>query len=529
MPMPVAFNPMPRRRALWPALAALALAGCGAAAHDPQAMLRDGNAAVARNDWHAAADLLRPVTDDAQTDPRLQWLAGRVALEQGDADRAVQLLGAVLRAAPGALPADQAAQVRPLLARAQLAQGNAARALETLGNGEPADAEAAAVKVRALAQSGNPGGAMALLDHALGQWPQAVDLDLLDALRAAAAGHADRADAIARDLLARAPGDFDVAVFAGQRALAAQRLDEAARDFDRANHLRPDHQAPMLGLAGVARARGDHAGEVRWIDRARHADAGNLAVALYAAQLALDAGHADQAAQILAPFATKPNGNNALRLLAGLTFAQVGRKEEAIDQLNAFLLHGGEDGRARFALAVLLTQRGDQAGAWRALKPLAQAANATAPTLQLAAALARATHDGDAAGYAARAAAAAAPNPDAPALAEAQAAIKRHDWAGADAIYTRLLANPHGNPAMLTNNAAFVKIELGQPAAAVPLARKALAQSGQDPLVMDTLGWALFKAGGARDEAVQLLQAAAAALPGNANVQAHLAQARSAG
>ena len=114
-------------------------------------------------------------------------------------------------------------------------------------------------------------------------------------------------------------------------------------------------------------------------------------------------------------------------------------------------------------------------------------------------------------------------------IAEAQAAIKRHDWAGADAIYTRLLANPHGNPAMLTNNAAFVKIELGQPAAAVPLARKALAQSGNDPLVMDTLGWALFKAGGARDEAVQLLQAAAAALPGNASVQAHLAQARSAG
>lgn len=507
------------------ACALIALAGCTGKHADPQAMARDAHAALARNDWHAAYVALADVGADAGTDPALQVLAARVALEQGDAQRAVLLFEAAGRAPQGALARDDAAALRPLLARAQLALGNPSRALETLGSAEPADPVSAAVKVRALAQSDNAKSAVDLLDRALARWPQSVDLGLLDGVRSAALGDTARADTIARDLLARAPDDFEVVVFAGQRAVVAGRIDEAARIFADANRLRPDHQVPMLGLAAVARARGDKAGEAKWIDRARHAAAGDLAVALYAAQLALDAGHAEDAVHILAPLANKPNGSNALRLLAGLADAQAGHKDDAIDQLTAFLLHGGEDGRARFALAVLLAERGDRTGAWHALKPLAQSANAAPAPLKLAASLAAAVHDPLAPALAQRAAAQAAPDPDAAAMVQAQAAIARKDWAAADAIYARVLAAPRTNLPLLLNNAAYVKIELGQAAAAVPLARRALAAAPDDAVVLDTLGWALVKSGGDRSEALNLLQRAQSLQPSNPSIRAHLAEA----
>lgn len=510
------------------ALATLALAlpaGCGSQGADPATAARDAQAALAHNDWHQADTLLKAATRDGHGDPGLQLLAARVALEQGDAGRAALLLEAVTRAAPDALPADEAAQVRPLLAKAQLAQGNAAAALQVIGPDEPADPVSAAVKVRALVRADNTQPGMALLDRALAGWPASPDLKVLDGVRAMARGDRTRADAIATDLLAHAPEDFEAVVFAGQVALGEGRARDAQDIFTRANHLRPDHQVPMLALAGLARSASNHAEEMTWLDRARKAAPGDVWIALYGAQIAFDSGHADEAARLLTPFADKPNANNALRLLAGLAFAQVGRKEDAINQLNAYVLHGGDDGRARFALAVMLTQKGDPGAAWRALKPLAMTANAGAAPLQLAARLAAANHDPAAADLAARAAATPAVDPDAAAMTEAQTAIRAHDWAHADAVYAQMLATAHAHSAIAYNNAAYVRIELGRAGDAVPLARKALALAPDDPVTIDTLGLALLRSGTGKGEATTLLQRAAQLRPGDADIRAHLAEA----
>lgn len=504
---------------------ALAAAACGRHDRDPADILREANADIARNDWHAADALLKGATRGGAGDPAMQFLAARVALETGDAQRASLLLEAVQRAGAGALPADAAASVRPLLARAELAGGNVAAALRTIGPDDPADPVSAAVKIRALARADNAGPAMALLDKALQRWPAAPDLVLLDGLRAAGQGDTARADRIAADLAKSAPEDFEAVVFRGQLAFGEGREAEARECFVHANRLRPDHQVPMLALAGLAHRAGDLAGEKDWLGRARKAAPADMWVALYTAQVALDSGHAEDAARLLTPYADKPNGNNALRLLAGLAFAQVGRKEDAINQLNAYILHRGDDGRARFALAVLLSQKGNVAQAWTVLKPLAMAANAAPAALLLGAKLAEANHDATAPALAARAAAAGKPDPVAAAMADAQAAIRAKDWAKADAIYAQVLARPGPASVIACNNAAYVKIELGHAAEAVPLARKALALAPDDPVAMDTLGLALLRTGSGHDEAVRLLKAAASRQPANPDIRAHLAEA----
>ena len=507
------------------ASAMLLTAGCGHSQRDPADTLKEANAALARNDWHGADAVLKAATRDGGGNPALQVLAARVALEQGDAARAAMLLQAVQRDGAAELPADTAASLRPLLAKALMAEGNGAAALETIGSDDPGDPVSAAVKVRALSLAGNGGPAMALLDKALVRWPQATDLLVLDGLRASAAGNRARADAVGGALAAQAPDDFEAVLFTGQLALSEGRKDDARAIFARANRLRPDHQVPMLALAGLARAAGDSAGERNWLNRARQAAPGDVWIALYLAQLALDAGHADEAARLLSPFADKPNGNNALRLLAGLSFAQVGRKEDAINQLNAYVLHGGDDGRARFALAVLLSEKGNVSEAWTVLKPLAMTANAAPAPLQLAARLAAANRDAAAPALAARAAAANRPDPAAAAMVDAQAAIRAKDWARADAIYARVLAQPGPATAIAYNNAAFVKIELGHAADAVALARKALALAPDDAVTMDTLGLALLRAQTGHDEAVRLLREAARRQPANPEIRAHLAEA----
>jgi Tfp pilus assembly protein PilF len=219
-------------------------------------------------------------------------------------------------------------------------------------------------------------------------------------------------------------------------------------------------------------------------------------------------------------------------MLKGLTNAQLGRRDIAIEQLSDYLAHGGDDSRARLALAVMLTKRsdtkqGDLAKAWQTLKPLADSANATMAPLQLAAALAAANHDPAAAGYAARAVGLS--HDDAHDLAAANAAINVGDWRHADAIYTRLLSGTpgtSGNRVLLLNNAAYAKINLGDASGAVALARQAAALAPDDPIVLDTLGWALIKAGGAGEEAKRLLTRAASLQPGNATIRQHLLAAQ---
>lgn len=503
------------------------MAGCSGHNGNSQGGYQDAVDAVSHNDYATADKILKQALQDNHQDSRALLLAGKVALEVGDAQRAASLLEELAQRDAKANPPQYTAQIRPLLAKAQLDLNNLPGALHTLGNDYMADPVSCAVEVRALSAAAEYARAIDVLDKGLAAFPHAVDLQVLDGLRAQALGHTDHADAIAAEILKAAPDDINALIYAGQLALSEHRMEDAKRIFSHAHDLRPGHQTPILALASIARDTGDTAAEKQWVDLARQKGATSPAMAGFAAELALQSDHADEADKILTHVGELGPVGSPLRLIKGLTDAKLNRQSQAIDELSAYLSHGGNDDRARLALAVLLTQKGDKARAWQALKPLADAANATEAPLQLAVVLANATHDPGLAGYTARLAALKQDNPRA--MTEAGAAINAGDWHKADAIYTQLLASGQGNRVIMLNNAAYVKINLGDAAGAVTLARQATALAPNDPIVMDTLGWALFKSAGATSEATQLLARAAGMQPGNATIRQHLVAAQAAG
>ena len=506
-------------------IALLITTGCSGKgnADVPTGTFQDATAAVARNDYDGAAKALRAVLIASPNDKEALFLAGRVSLESGDAYGALNALGRV-----SGDPA-YTAKARPLLAKAYLAAGQPDQALKLLGEGPFTDPLSYSVATAASAATGNFKMTEAMLDKGLAQFPQAPELLALDGMRAVAFGNNEKAATIAAGLRKSAPDNFDAMLFVGQFALERRQFDVATEAFTHLHQLRPHHQAAMLGLATVARARGDDAGARNWIGQARKAAPDNAMVAMAAAELALAAGNGNEALKILGDAGDQLDRFPRLGLLKGMANTKVGNNDAAIAQLTAFFARGSEDPRGRLALAALQAQAGDKISAWMTLKPLAKVPNAPPEALRLAADLAAANHDPAAAQYAQRAAGAGHADPDSKAMLAADAAIRAGKWHDADAIYTRVLANPQTNQAVLLNNAAYVKIELGTPAAAVPLARRAMGLAPNDPTVLDTLGWALFKSAGASAEVRDLLSRASKLSPDNSTISQHLAAVASHG
>jgi predicted Zn-dependent protease len=154
---------------------------------------------------------------------------------------------------------------------------------------------------------------------------------------------------------------------------------------------------------------------------------------------------------------------------------------------------------------------------------MADSANAGVPALQFSAQLASELKLAKAPLYSARAAALKS-DPNAKAMTAADAAIRAGDWKKADELYAQLLTRGESaTNIILLNNAANARLELGDVATAVSLARKAQAAAANDPVVLDTLAWALFKQDGASPEVISLVERAMQELPNDPDVRRHYA------
>jgi Flp pilus assembly protein TadD len=85
-----------------------------------------------------------------------------------------------------------------------------------------------------------------------------------------------------------------------------------------------------------------------------------------------------------------------------------------------------------------------------------------------------------------------------------------------------LRTHPATTNVILLNNAASVLIEQERASEAIPLARRAITLAPKDPIVLDTLGWALFKSGSSLAEAKSLVRQAAKTMPGNQEISEHV-------
>jgi len=491
----------------------LATAGC---AGDSVPESDKAEAALNKGDIAAAQIHIRNALKAGPANQALVFLNGRIALEAGNPELAKAEFRKLLS------DAQYGPRATPMLAKALLMLGQGREALQVLGEGKPSSDQAYAVAVAAHLLQGQSDRANSLLDEGLITYPKSPDLIVLDGTRALQNGKIDQAQAQAARALELAPSDINALLFAGRVAMQQRNFAEAVRRFDAVLALRPKHQTALLGKAAIAYDQGKRAeAEAMLKDAADQLGGGSRAINFFLAQLAYDAGDTDKANQILQSMGELKEFP-AAAMLSGLVAAKRGQNELAIAQLRRFLASGGEDGRARFVLAGTLHKIGSTQEAWQVLQPLADAANANNETLRLAALLTGTLKLPAAASYQARGAALAKGDPLAREMLAADQAIRAGDWAKAGTTYAGLLnAHPDTTNVILLNNAASVLIEQGRAAEAVPLARRALALAPKDPIVADTLGWALFKSGGSAEEAKALIQQAVQTMPGNPEIAEH--------
>ncbi len=490
-----------------------ALAGCSvdsvSESHKAQAALNQGDIATAQ--IH-----IRNAMQGDVTNQEMHFLNAQIALEAGNPELAKSEFRKLLND-PGYAP-----RAVPLLAKALLMLGQAREALQVLGDGKPASDLAFAGAVSAHLLMGQSDRANTLLGEGLIAFPKSPDLLVLDGTRALQNGDRNHATAQAARAVELAPKDINALLFAGRVAMLQRRFADAARQFDAVLALRPQHQTALLAKAAIAYDQGKYAEAKSLLQGASdQMGGGSRPINFFLAQLAFDSGDADKANQILQGMGDLKDFP-AAGMLAGLVAAKRGQTEQAIALLRRFLTAGGEDGRARFTLATALQKIGASQEAWSVLQPLADAANANGGTLQLASKLAQSLNLPSAGVYQARGAALAQGDPLAREMLEADKAIRGGDWARAEGIYAGLLrAHPATTNIILLNNAASVLIEQQRAAEAIPLARRALALAPKDPIVLDTLGWALFKSGGSLAEARSFAQQAAQTMPGNREISEH--------
>jgi len=476
-------------------------------------------AAINAGNLDGARIHLKLALQAAPTDAELHFLNGKVAVETGNYELAKTEFQPLL-----ANP-KFANEARALLAQAYLATGNAQIALETLGTEPFASGAAYGIAADANLALGRADRASQLVAKGLAAFPQSSPLLQVDAQYAISSGDVARARGDVKQALALTPNDVHAVLLAGRLSLLDGDKAQAERHFDKALKMNAGNPVALLAKAALAHERGDQAATRELLDSAaKSGGSGSLLTQGFMAQMAIEAGDLNRANKIIDAV---PGSANMpyLSMLRGVIASGRGQDEQAISLLVPFFQHGGENPAARVALANSLVKTGQQPQAWRTLKPLADAANAPAPVLQMAVQLTAGLNLPEANGYRARLASAGQPDPIAKEMGAADTAIAKGDWAGADRIYQRVLAaNPASNSIILFNNAALARLKAGDKAKAVELARRASALAPEDPIVNDTLGWALFNAQGPTPEVIALMRKAYAAQPSNPEIQAHIAQ-----
>lgn len=108
----------------------------------------------------------------------------------------------------------------------------------------------------------------------------------------------------------------------------------------------------------------------------------------------------------------------------------------------------------------------------------------------------------------------------------ASRAMEMRRWGEAIQRYEALRADLGDDDAVLLNNLAWAYSERGNLAAALPLAEKAWQLDPDNPAMADTYGWLLFRSGRDRRKGLALLERAARAAPGNADIRRRLEKAR---
>lgn len=488
------------------------LTGCDTPPSDPyaaaQAALADGSPRIA---FEYASEGLKADPANAQ----LRMFAGDLAMALGNPDRAITEYKHLAESEAATLI------VKAKLTEAYVA-GNYLQAAgdmaQQLDFAEPLSFAAA---IGLDMANGEYTQAYNRLGEGLEAFPSDPRLVTIDAQRLWSLSRRDEARARLAPVLGLSEPVTQAHLLAGQMDLAQRAPASAAEHFKLVLAKEPAQQTALLAMAAIARDRGDDKEAAGWIERASSSGFTHPVGMLFLAQMAYDAGDIQKAYELIEQVPPAIASAPDFARLRGFIDAARGQNGAAILALKGYIEDTGGDILSRRVLAQSYVEAGEIANAWDVIEPAIADPQADGGTLLMALDLAEQSGRGDVAGIKA----AIARRDKAPDLSEpmrkAGDAIRAGNWAQADAIYAPLLEGKGRNDPALLNNAAAVKTKLGEHNAAVALARKAHKLAPQSPIILDTLGWALWQKGGAKSEARALLTQARSGAPTNREIVAH--------
>ena len=492
-------------------LSALVLAACTAS---PAEQYAEAKAAFAANDYARARILIAASLESEPGNPDKLLLQARTLLALGDGDGAGTALQKL--AALGPRPG-----LAELTAEAALLRKAPQQALAALEGADSSEAD----RLRGLAalMQGDSGKAADFIARATAQGDNArafADMARLRLMEKDVAG----AEAQLKQAAALEPQAIDTLLVRGQIALIKGDLKAALDAYSAANKRYP---ASLAALTGKAATLGD-LGRFKEMEEAAGQAAQvaprNPQVAYLRARAALAQKDWEKVRTTVQPLEAELPELDPVRPLYAEALLRLGRPELAAAQLVPIVRaqQGNRQVAALLAEARLASK--DPRGAMTALQAIADSPQARPEELALMARAAKAAGDPRAADYERRARQPAVQVLAAD-LSEADAAIRRGDWAKAAIAYDRIIAATDGRSVLVLNNMAYAQSMLGNHAKARDFADRALQLAPENASVLDTAGWVRFRSGQDLDEARRLLRRAAELAPQNQTIKLHLAEA----
>ena len=500
------------RKQLLTTAVALAVAGCGQTAEQHASAAR---LAFSAHHYRAARIDAIEALHARPSDTALLLLKARIQVALGDgagAGETMTLIGRSQRFSD---------EVAYLAAEAALLRDDPAATLITLGGRKGVEAE----RLRAMAavKSGDIGAAAVHLAQGAKAGGSArlfadyVRYDLMTGDPISAQSHL--ADGYRLDA-----GDLDVLLVQGQIATRSGDLASALGAYSRATALYPDSLAALEGRAATLGDLGRTAEMRKLLESATEFAPDDKTLLWLRVRAAIASKDWSEARLLVQAKEAQLPRLDPLRQLYAEALINLSQPELARAQLDPIVKAQPGNRNAVRALATAQLALGDATGAVATMRPLVQNAPQSAE-LALFARAAKAAGDPQAGAWARRAA-----EPSAQALghdlSQADAAIRRGNWAVAIAAYEQILAQTDGRNPLVLNNMAYSQAMVGNFDKALDFARRALKAAPDNPSVLDTAGYVRLKSGRERGEALRLLSLAAAKAPGNAVIRAHLAEAQ---
>ena len=496
----------------------LLLLAVGACDRDDRSPYQQASDAYAAGDYRAAAVSAMNAVQAAPADPRTLVLAARIQLALGRGDQAAALLDDARAAG--------AQDIAALQAEALVLQGriDQARALMAANPDLPA-AQAALLNARLALLGDDRAEAIRILTEAITAHP--TDAPLLTSLGRLrlADGEVAAAAELARRALAADRRHGPALQLAGDLAAAQANPRRALALLDEGLRLRPSDPTLLLSRAAALGDLGRYEEMTTALDRAERSGPASIQLTMLRARLLLAQEDARGAQSLLVPVREQvvalPEG---LRLLAEID-AAVGNRTTAISSLRRLVTARPEDRAARLRLAELQLAAGQASEAMDTLAPVVSREDGTPAERRVYAAAAQATGRADAPRLTN---AAALPTPAylADRLGAANLAMQQGNWDRAITLYTELRQHEARPNALILNNLAWAHHQLGRNERAVALARQAYELEPGNASIQDSYGWIVYRSGGDRALALQMLTGAARAAPDNRTIAAHLAEVR---